>query len=615
MAATSEVYAQPGDPNYSGCFVCGSREHSWRECPKRSSSSKGKGKGTGRTFWAESVFMVCDESDSWEIEGPKKIPESSNEPVEEPSDLSNIPVNWPADSPGALLDLKLPSYLEEGLSVKFKASNDQCRGMRVGCSNLSSSSGAVLDLRNPCALPCCAQDCCLEQRSHAHVMVVTSSDPEADESPLMAAVADEVDMRAFAVIDSGATETVGSLPAIDDLLAVRYETYGRAEEFRVSDAPPRRFRFGNGALGFSVSHLLLPQDLGQSRIDLGIFALDVERVPILIGVRTLRSLSTVIDFQHDVAVFSALDPTVGVPLRRSRSGHLLLNLGQNWLEESFPLTSPARQSFHPAEPAETREHGLDESANAVFVAISEATCESPASPTACTNHPATTERAIEEKDEKEATTKPKAKSGKKKNNPAPELDWDRVQPMGPRDVRALGPPCQGQHDEKESANQHALWRFCRKCGIRTIYVPRFGKTGMHRSAGPILKDTEKVIEEAAKTESLEFNPRLRDLQAAETSALKQLAKIRERKDKILPPKSTAQSEGPMENPSSKGSPVTSSPGQSSVESAILVGENEDQPPKLAVVDVEQISRTPGNKRHQGLTPEEQEYNQRSQKGS
>ena len=56
MAATSEVYAQPGDPNYSGCFVCGSREHSWRECPKRSSSSKGKGKRDGTNVLGRERF-------------------------------------------------------------------------------------------------------------------------------------------------------------------------------------------------------------------------------------------------------------------------------------------------------------------------------------------------------------------------------------------------------------------------------------------------------------------------------------------------------------------------------------------------------------------------------
>ena len=117
----------------------------------------------------------------------------------------------------------------------------------------------------------------------------------------------------------------------------RFEVSGTPDHFAISDTPPRRFRFGNGSVGFSLSHVLIPQDLGANRVDLGVYSLDVEKVPILIGIRTLKALRTVLDCSQAVAVLAALDATVGVRLRRSASGHLLLDLSKNWLQDSFPF--------------------------------------------------------------------------------------------------------------------------------------------------------------------------------------------------------------------------------------------------------------------------------------
>ena len=166
----------------------------------------------------------------------------------------------------------------------------------------------------------------------------------------------EAQPRGHAVIDSGATETVGSLPAIEDLMRVRFEISGTPDSFKISQTPPRRFRFGSGSVGFSLSHVLIPQDLGESRVDLGVYSLDVEKVPILVGIRTLRALKTVLDCHQDTAVFAALDATVGVKLKRSASGHLLLDLSRNWLQDSFSLLNPTADVMAVAsEPPETCE--------------------------------------------------------------------------------------------------------------------------------------------------------------------------------------------------------------------------------------------------------------------
>ena len=81
------------------------------------------------------------------------------------------------------------------------------------------------------------QDHCMFDLSS--ICVLTSSASTENEIPLMGAVAGEIDMRSHAVIDSGATETVGSLPALEDLMSARYEIHGHADAIRVSDVPPR----------------------------------------------------------------------------------------------------------------------------------------------------------------------------------------------------------------------------------------------------------------------------------------------------------------------------------------------------------------------------------------
>ena len=125
-------------------------------------------------------------------------------------------------------------------------------------------------------------------------------------------------------------------------------------------------------------------------------------------------------------------------------------------------------------------------------------------------------------------TKAKAKETKPKETKekAPELDWDRIEEGNPKDARLHGSPCHGSHQIKTRSNQHAMWQWCERCGVRLCYVPRVGKTGLHRAAGPLAADVQSITYEVSQAEELAYNPRLKDqaigLQAAENSALRQL---------------------------------------------------------------------------------------------
>ena len=48
-------------------------------------------------------------------------------------------------------------------------------------------------------------------------------------------------------------------------------------------------------------------------------------------------MKAIIDFDRCLVVFAAVDPNLAIGLRRSRTGHLLLNLTQDWLSQGIPL--------------------------------------------------------------------------------------------------------------------------------------------------------------------------------------------------------------------------------------------------------------------------------------
>ena len=93
----------------------------------------------------------------------------------------------------------------------------------------------------------------------------------------------------------------------------------------------RSFRFGNGQSRTAESYIELPQLLNGKEIRLGIHTLDVPEVPVLISIQTLRKLGAVINFVGNYVVFEAVNSNIQIPLVQSPSGHLLLDLTQDWM--------------------------------------------------------------------------------------------------------------------------------------------------------------------------------------------------------------------------------------------------------------------------------------------
>ena len=95
------------------------------------------------------------------------------------------------------------------------------------------------------------------------------------------------------------------------------------------------FRFGNGMTQSSESLVCLndlKQQVGNHEIKLGAYTIDATGVPLLLGIRTLERLGAVLDTKQRYLVLKTVDPTLIVPLKRSPTGHLLLDLCSNWLD-------------------------------------------------------------------------------------------------------------------------------------------------------------------------------------------------------------------------------------------------------------------------------------------
>ena len=93
----------------------------------------------------------------------------------------------------------------------------------------------------------------------------------------------QYDTAGFGVLDLGATETVGSLEAIEKVLQRRLlraqHPPGEHDEVRVMPEAKKILRFGHGQVKQSESYLLLPQHVGSKKVPLGISTLMTEKVP------------------------------------------------------------------------------------------------------------------------------------------------------------------------------------------------------------------------------------------------------------------------------------------------------------------------------------------------
>jgi len=133
------------------------------------------------------------------------------------------------------------------------------------------------------------------------------------------------------VIDCGATATLGSVSALESIMALNVQRHGE-DRVRVDPEVRPVFKFGNNGTKSCISTVALGVDLGDRKGNLQVHVHDVENQPVLISIKALKALGAVLDFENDEVIYRKVCPRSVVPLEAASNGHLLMPLGGDLLK-------------------------------------------------------------------------------------------------------------------------------------------------------------------------------------------------------------------------------------------------------------------------------------------
>ena len=143
--------------------------------------------------------------------------------------------------------------------------------------------------------------------------------------------------RGCAVIDPGATKTMASLHAVQQLVEAYEKSHGATNVVKVNTEERPTFGFGNSEQSrcISTAYLKVPKD--QDHLQLRVHIIGEGTAPVLLSIESLRRLGAIIDYKNNLAVFTSLDAARLVRLHQSQAGHQLLSLGEDLFKSSVPL--------------------------------------------------------------------------------------------------------------------------------------------------------------------------------------------------------------------------------------------------------------------------------------
>ena len=150
-------------------------------------------------------------------------------------------------------------------------------------------------------------------------------------------------------MDGGATKTMASIHALECLEEKVMNKQHNSAIVHVDTSDRPLFGFGNSEHNRCVSTCYIKIPTKDQNMSLKVHALDKGKAPVLVSVDTLRRMGAIIDFQHNEAIFTKVNPTKLVPLRQSAAGHQLIPLTTDFMEEgkTLPVTAESlSQLFH-----------------------------------------------------------------------------------------------------------------------------------------------------------------------------------------------------------------------------------------------------------------------------
>ena len=140
--------------------------------------------------------------------------------------------------------------------------------------------------------------------------------------------------KGMGIIDGGATRTLGSVYALEKLMAQNVEKHGENRILGVDPDNTPTFGFGNSSKDKCLSTTQVGIRADDKPGVLQVHTLDKGTGPILVSVHTLRQLGALIDFSTNLAVFRNLDRRKVVPLVQSASGHQMVSLSDDLYKDA-----------------------------------------------------------------------------------------------------------------------------------------------------------------------------------------------------------------------------------------------------------------------------------------
>ena len=141
-----------------------------------------------------------------------------------------------------------------------------------------------------------------------------------------------------AIIDGGATRTLGSVTAIESVMGLNHQSRGEDGLKRLDPSERPVFGFGNSSSDQCLSTAWLKVQAAGKEGELKIHTLDKGAGPVLFSIETLRSLGALIDFENDLAVFRRISSKQVIPLERSCTGHQLIPLTEDWYSKAHHVS-------------------------------------------------------------------------------------------------------------------------------------------------------------------------------------------------------------------------------------------------------------------------------------
>ena len=150
---------------------------------------------------------------------------------------------------------------------------------------------------------------------------------------------EDVVKQGKAIIDGGATSSLGSEDALQQIASLNWASQGQdGIEIIPGEAPS--FRFGNNGRHECLSTALLQTRVGGVPSKMKIHLHDIPGQPVLLSVKGLRALGAVIDFERNEAIFRKVDPRRVARLETTESGHQLFPLAGDVLKDARVRQEP-----------------------------------------------------------------------------------------------------------------------------------------------------------------------------------------------------------------------------------------------------------------------------------